>query len=483
MTQRLLVSLLTLLAVSSNSIAGEKEDKLIEKLSEAYGGEALTSLSSYKIVDHFLAPTSGQSHSPSLMEVSSSKQVLQVDLKNNRAIYDTWNQGRSGAFQGSIISDGEKAYTINYPAGTYGDANNADPHVFAGGSMRTSGTVLAYELTKAGDKAVLKEDVSFMNRPHHVLTMPFLSSSDLNLYIDAQTSLISKMVRENPALGDLSYVYSGHTKIGELVSATSINFFIDGQPNLISTKHALTFNQPLDPSSVTLPSDLKAEGQRIDASEMVINKISDGVYHIGQNGGFSLFADTSIGTVAAGGYAGLTARLKNFAKASGRFKPLSHQIVTHHHSDHIGGLGEAVQLGARLVTVDHNVETIKQSITPEPADTVFYRSGPRTTLGDGRNRIEVYEVSTSHAASFLVMYAPAEKTVFIADHYGSPFAKGLPNASLSSVEMFNPLKNLDIDIEKIATAHNARIFSMKELTDSSGAFKEVVCSASRPVCL
>jgi glyoxylase-like metal-dependent hydrolase (beta-lactamase superfamily II) len=483
MTQRLLVPLLTLLAVSSNSIAGEKEDKLIEKLSKAYGGEALTSLSSYKIVDQFLAPTTGQSHSPSLMEVSISRQVLEVDLKNNRAIYDTWNEGRSGAFQSAVISDGEKAYTINYQAGTYSDANNADPHVFAGGSMRTSDTVLAYELTKVGDKAVMKEDVSFMNRPHHVITMPFPSSSDLNLYVDAETSLISKMVRENAALGDLSYVYSGHTKIGELVSATSINFFIGGQPSLISTKHALTFNQPLNASSVTLPSNLKAEGERIDTSEMVINKISDSVYHIGQNGGFSLFADTSIGTVAAGGYAGLTARLKSFAKASGRFKPLSHQIVTHHHSDHIGGLGEAIQLGARLVTVDDNVETIKDSITPKPADTLFYRSGPRTTLGDGRNRIEVYEVSTSHAASFLVMYAPTEKTVFIADHFGSPFAKGLPTAGLSSVEMFNQLTKLGIDIEKIATAHNARIFTMKELRDSAAAFKEVVCSANRPICL
>jgi hypothetical protein len=50
-----------------------------------------------------------------------------------------------------------------------------------------------------------------------------------------------------------------------------------------------------------LPNDLEAEGERIDTTEMVINKISDRLYHIGQNGGFSLFADTFIGIVAAGG--------------------------------------------------------------------------------------------------------------------------------------------------------------------------------------
>jgi hypothetical protein len=84
MTPRLLVSLLALLAVSSNSYGGENQHTLIDKITQAYGGESLTSLSNYKIVDHFLTPTTGQSHSPKLMEISSTKQVLHVDLENNR---------------------------------------------------------------------------------------------------------------------------------------------------------------------------------------------------------------------------------------------------------------------------------------------------------------------------------------------------------------------------------------------------------------
>jgi hypothetical protein len=121
------------LGISRNSIAAEKEDSLIAKLTQAYGGDALTNLSSYKIVDHYLSPTTGQSHSPSLMEISSSKQVLHVDIRNNRATYDSWNDGRSGAFQNAIISDTEKAYSINYQAGTYSQASSTDPHVFATG--------------------------------------------------------------------------------------------------------------------------------------------------------------------------------------------------------------------------------------------------------------------------------------------------------------------------------------------------------------
>ncbi len=482
MTPRSLVSFMAILAISSAALAGEKEDQLIEKLTQAYGGEAITSLKSYTIVDHFLSPTTGQSHSPALMEVATNKQVLRVDIANNRSTYDTWSSGRSGAFQNSTLSDGEKAYTINYQAGTYGEANNIDPHVFAGGSMRTSDTVLVYELNQVKDKAVLKDDVSFMNRPHHVLSMPFPSSPDLNLYIDAQSYLVSKMVRENPNLGDLSYVFSGHTQVGGIMTSTAINFFVAGQPNLISTKHALTFNQEIGESEVSLAEGLTPEGERIDASNMVVNKLSDRLYHIGQNGGFSLFADTSMGIVGAGGYPGIVTRLERFQQESDNFKPLSYQVVTHHHSDHIGGLGEAVALGAKLVTVDENVETIKDSIDPRPSDHSFYKTKSRTTLGDGRDRVEIYQVSTSHAASFLVTYVPSEKTIFIADHYGSPFAKGLPTANQNGVDMFNELEKLDIDIDKITTAHNARVFTMKELRDSAAAYQAVVCSGSRPVC-
>ncbi len=486
MTPRSLVPFIALVFFSSALLASndekQRKEELIAKVTQAYGGKALTELKSYRIVDHYLTPTTGQSHTPSLMEVSSTKQVLHVDMANNRAAYDSLSEGRSGAYQRATISDGEKAYNINHQAQTYGEARSADPHVFAGGTMRTSDTVLAYELGLVADKATLNDDTHYMNRPHHVITMPFPSSPDLILYIDSNTFLISKMVRKNPSLGDLSYVFSGHKAIDGISSSTSTSFFIDGQPNLISTKHTITFNQSLSESDVTLASNLSAEGERIDDSEMVTTKLGDGLYHIGQNGGFSLFADTPTGIVAAGGYGGLSNRFAHFQNQSNNFKALSHQIVTHHHSDHIGGLGEAVSLGAKLVTVNDNINTIKDSITPTPSDTVFHNSGKRTTLGDGRKRIDIYEVSTSHAASFLVMYSPANKTVFIADHYGSPFAKGLPTASQSSVDMYKELKKLDIDIKKIATAHNARIFTMNELKESVAAFKPIVCNGKRPVC-
>ena len=197
---------------------------------------------------------------------------------------------------------------------------------------------------------------------------------------------------------------------------------------------------------------------------------------------FLFFIDTSAGVVAAGGYPALTARFDRFKQESQIHKPLAYQVVTHHHSDHLGGIGEAISLGAQLVTVDDNVQTIKDAVTPTLSDRDFLQIKSRVTFGEGRNRVEVYEVSTIHAARFLVTYVPSEKIVFIADHMGSPFVQGTPVANAGTVDMLAALEGLDIDIRKIATAHNARIFNMQDMRDSVANYTPSECAGKRPVC-
>lgn len=474
--------LIMALAVPFTAFAGEKEDALIAKITDAYGGHALINLSNFTVRDEFLNVTFGQGHTPNLRDLGRSRQILTMDVKNKKAVYDTWFEGRGGANQNSTVSDGEKAYNVNYQAGTYGEADNADPYSFAGGSMRTSDVLLVHELNKVKDKAELLEDTRYMNRAHHVIKMPFPLSPDLNLYVDADTFLISKMVRQNPQLGNLDYVYSDYKKNNGVTYASSINFFIAGQPSAISTSHELSFNGDLPSNTFTLSEGLSQEGQTIDTTDMRVTKVSDRIYHVGQGNAYSLFADTNIGIVGVGGYTGLMDRFKHFQSETKSYKPLVYQVITHHHSDHVGGLGDAAELGARLVTVAENIDAVNAATSGELSGRDFVKVDARATFGEGRDRVEVYEVSTIHAASFLVTYLPSAKTVFIADHFGSPFADVTPVATQSSVDMLAALDKLDIDIKKIATAHNARIFKMADLRKSVAEFKPAVCSGDRPVC-
>lgn len=468
---------------TTNLFAGEQENQIIDKLVNAYGGEALITLNNYHILTKYRTPATGQSHSPELTEIGHSAISLLVETQSNKAVLDNWNTSRGGSFQGSTIGAGDKAYTLDYQRKTYGEAGSADPHIFAGGTIRTSDTVLVYEANKVREQAALSDDVLYMNRPHHVLTIPFPQSPDLNLYIDAQTFLISKMVRVNPQLGNLDYVFSDYKTDQGVTFASSASFSIAGLPTLISTERTLKINQNLDEKQFDLPEGFKPEAERVDTSELKSTKISDRVHHVGANGAFTLFINTEMGTVAAGAYAGISERYKYYKDQSDNHKPLTYQIVTHHHSDHIGGVGEAITLGAKIVTVESNTDVIADSISPRPNKSAFLNVESKASFGSGRSQVDIYDVSTIHSHSFLLTYIAADKTIFIADHFGSPFASGTPSANLSTVDMLAAIDALNLDVKKITTAHNARVFTIQDMRKSVAEYKPTQCSANRPVCL
>ncbi len=482
MTRRLLSIMCLLIVYPTISMAGDAENELIDKVVSAYGGDAILNLENYRIEEYYLSPAVGQSHTPALTEIGKSAQVLTVDIKNNRAVFDNYFEGRGGLFQGTTMADGEIANTINFQAGTYGEAGSSDPHVFGGGTMRTSDTILVYELSKAKEQSKLLEDSVYMGRPHHLLSMPFPSSSELTLYVDSETFLISKMQRSNAVFGNLDYVYSNYQLSDGIKFASSTNFSIAGEPNLISVKRQLSFNQELNDQQFTLPEGLAKEDERIDTTEMKANKIGNNAYHVGQGNAYSLFVDTDMGTIGIGAYAGLEDRYHHYRKESENFKPFTYEVITHHHADHIGGIDAALNLGAKLVTVAENLETVSAAASKRPSSSDFYSVNKRATLGSGRNGVEIYEVSTIHAASFLLSYIPQSKTIFIADHFGSPFASGTPVAGQGTVDMLTAINKLGIDVKNIATAHNARIYTFKELEDSVAGYTPSVCSAGRPVC-
>lgn len=466
----------------SNKPENEELNTLITQVKNAYGGDVLVSLTGYRVSERYLTLRVGQSHAPDLIDIADSSQVLNYDIANNRSSYDTWFNGRDGGFQNSIISDGKKGITVNHQSQRTGEAGSADPYVFAGGTMRTADVLLVRELINHAGKATLGEDQVFQNRNHHVIKLPFPSSSELNLFIDTQTFLLAKMTRHNPQLGALDYVFSDYQQDNGITYAANTLFSIAGMPNLISQQRKIVFNPQFEDALFDSPSNYKAENERIDVSTMGATKISDSVYHVGQGNAFSLFVDTGQSIVAAGGYSGLANRLTHYRSASNRYKPLGYQVVTHHHSDHIGGLAEASGAGAKLITVPANFETITDGINLTNAEGAMLGMSGRLTLGEGRNRVELYEVSTSHSAGYIVMYVPANKLIFIADHLGSPFASGTPVATQGTVTMLAALDQLDIDIDRIATAHGKRIFTMGEMRDSVAAYKPNTCDGNRPVC-
>ena len=460
----------------------EKLSALIDTVAEAYGGSALMGIRNYQITEHYIAPAAGQSWTPELVNIGRTNQNFVHDVESGNVYFENWFMGRGGVFPTVTIVNGEDAWSVNIQTSRYGDAASADPYTIAGGTMRTTDTLLVRELLKSQADAEYLGDAVFLNRPHEMIKIPFPQSPDLTLYFDAETGMLNRMTRENPQIGLLDYVFQGHYSRNGITRAARTDFFVAGDANLIGAQREIRFNEDIDAATFALPAGLEQEGARIDGTQLTVNRLASNVYHIGQNAGYSIFVDTGSEIIGCGGYPGITQRLAKFREESGSHRPLRYQVVTHHHQDHLGGINEALELGATLVTVGNNIEPITEAVTAAPESGRFLTVNGRMTLGSGDGRVELYDVSTIHSVSNLLFYVPSSRTVFMADHFASPYEKGTPAANRNTMSMSEALEPLDLNFNKIVTAHGARVFSARDFSNSVKAFRDYDCPDDRPLC-
>jgi hypothetical protein len=77
---------------------------------------------------------------------------------------------------------------------------------------------------------------------------------------------------------------------------------------------------------------------------------------------------------------------------------------------------------------------------------------------------------------------PSARTLFMADHFNTPYAKAVPVANRSTMSMDAALEPLDISYRKIVTAHGARVYSAGDFSASVEAFRDYDCPDDRPLC-
>jgi len=476
---KLLAAVSCLAILSPAGFAGDSEDALIEKVVAAYGGDALTSAKSLSIESSNRNIAIGQSPSPTETNIATSKTKLVIDFENQRKSVENWNKNRGGVFLNQAIFDGETGYAINHGNRTSTVNPNLTFDAVGGGSLRTFDTTLVLVLMNNKDNAVRGEDVKYRNRAHETLTFPMAGSPDLTIYVDKESGLISKMTRENPVAGTLHYVFNDHKMQDGVAYAGQSSFLVAGQPNTMIVDRSIRVNGDVS-GDFALPTDYSAPGANLNTSEMMVRELADGVFYAGQNGGFSIFVDAGDHFVAAGGYAGLTARFDAVKAAAGVDKPLKQQIVTHHHADHIGGMVEAATLGASFVTVAEHVAPIQGQMTDALPDSRFEMVTGNRSLANGK--VQVFDISTTHSDHYLLVYVPEIGLVFSADHFSTNLEEGLPTANNNMASFRTAVESLNLDVEGFLGAHGTRQLTMRDLRTATEGYSEVYCPANRSIC-
>ena len=90
--------------------------------------------------------------------------------------------------------------------------------------------------------------------------------------------------------------------------------------------------------------------------------------------------------------------------------------------------------------------------------------------------------SRKHANSNLLFYVPSSRTLFIADHFNTPYAEGVPTANRNTVSMQDALEPLDLNFNRVVTSHGGRVYSARDFERSVEAFRDYDCPDDRPLC-
>ena len=196
-----------------------------------------------------------------------------------------------------------------------------------------------------------------------------------------------------------------------------------------------------------------------------VEKLGDGVFKIGGNY-VSLAVDMGdhILVVESGQSDARGLAVMAAAKQAIPNKPIRFVVNSHPHFDHASGLSAAVAEGATILTHNNNEKVLEQLL-----------AGPRTLTGDSLSKVtnrrkdvvtgvgdrdvrkgsngkivELHRVPNEHSDGMLVVYLPAEKTLWSADITAVNPNPGQLGVVKSTVETINKLK---LDFNAFIPAH------------------------------
>ncbi|MEC4747272.1 MBL fold metallo-hydrolase [Methylomicrobium sp. Wu6] len=284
---------------------------------------------------------------------------------------------------------------------------------------------------------------------------------------------------DNPVLGDtlVETRYSHYKDFGGIQFPGHIARSQGGHPVLDIDVAAVKVNPAVN---IAIPQ----EAAKAPSVKVAVNKLADGVYYLtgGTHHSVAIAQKDHIVLVEApqneARSLALIAKLQEVIPN----KPIKYLINTHAHFDHSGGLRTFVDAGATIVTPQPNqayYETVwaaPHTLNPDrlarsnkPAQ--FESFNGKHVLSDGKRKIEIHTLAgNSHNDAFAAVYLPKEKILIEADAYTPTTANVPPPSSPNpySVNLFDNIRKLNLDVERIAALHGPRIATLANLRAAIG---------------
>ncbi|MCK0068530.1 MBL fold metallo-hydrolase [Kordiimonas laminariae] len=468
-------------ALAGSAVAGDIEDKLADKALSAYGGDKLLNLKAVKLRTKYKRLTNDQGYIVGEFDIDHYDNSVIIDFENSRKEFRVEIGLRDDPYIQHHIFDGENAHRI-YAASKQIDRNNG--RTFTSLDWRTPtrfDPFLARLLYENKEQAKHEGNGVIAGKPVEKISFRAEGHPEYTLFIDPETGLIHKMTRPHWIPGSVfAYNFIEHTHEAGIPFASQLYVTKGGVPENLSILRTADFDYDLK-GAFQIPEGYADLPQGIDVSEMVVERLADGIYHAGKGWEFSLFIDAGDHYIALGGYGGLKDRFEAVQKAAGNEKPLKILAVSHHHSDHIGGTGDAFDLGATIVTTQKNYDAIRRVSAKDIPDESFIAAGASGEIAGGL--VKYIDFPNGHAEHHLMFYVPSLKMMLTGDFFFSRQVEGSPKGSETLVRFKEAIEKAGFDAELFAAEHSSRVLTLADLDAAiADMAPKQVCPASWEIC-
>ena len=471
----------SVVAFTASAFAGEDEDRLAAKALEAYGGDKLLNLKSVKLRTKYKRLTNDQGYIAGEFDISHYDNSVMIDFENSRKEFRVESGEKDAPYIQHHIFDGENAHRI-YAATKQIERNNGRTFTSIDWRTPTRFDPFLAKLLHENKELAEYEGVAFIKgKPVEKISFQAQGYPKYTLYIDPETGLIHKMTRPHWMPGSVfAYNFIEHTYEAGIPFASELYVTKGGMPENLSILRTADFDYDLS-GAFQLPDGYVDLPTGIDTSEMSVTKLAEGAYHIGQGWAFTLFLDAGDHYIGLGGYDGLKDRFEALQKETTDNKPLKLLAVSHHHSDHIGGTGDAFDLGATIITTEKSYDAIRRVAARDIPDDRFVTAGASGEIADGL--VKYIDFPNGHAEHHLMFYVPSLKMMLTGDFFFSRQVAGSPKGSETLARFKDVIEDAGFDAELFAAEHSSRVLTKADLEAAvADIAPKHVCPTSWEIC-
>ncbi|MEM7330050.1 MAG: hypothetical protein AAF437_15010 [Pseudomonadota bacterium] len=451
--------------------------ELRDRVKQAYGDAALAQLKSVEIkIDRRLA-WPGQGQTANFVEYVVDRQYKHLDLTAQTGSVERWIRQNGNIYHNRYVVDADGAASLDYFDMTIQRNAEAGYFDFFSTDYRSSDTLLA-QLIGVGDIPFTFERAEvYRGELFDVISLEVIPESQrIDVYVSRQSGLIKRgfMDRE---IGGVNIIFDGHTRTDGIAHATETRLYLD--ETLVEYDHTAQFTPNLDVTDrIAIEPGFSAPPETLDESEPSVDAISEDLFHIGQDGAFSTAARHQGKLYMTNPYDGFQDRYAALSAHLQAELPLSHVLLTHHHSDHLDGLADAVALGATIAVTPQTEAWLRANYEGFDAIQIEVLSdaaqiGPFTA----------HMTSTSHVSDVAFYYHAPSATLYQDDHYNNVRRDGAGRVQPSGVEMYEFIVSRGLNVSTLLSGHSGKAESWSDFASAVAATPaENSCPSKRLIC-